>query len=49
MPIFGTAGRLNDNYVNDLRNGLTAVIDELDRIGLIDDREPTANLRGWSD
>lgn len=36
MPIFGAAGRLNDNYVNDLRNGLTAVIDELDRQGLID-------------
>ena len=36
IPIFGTAGRLNDNYVNDLRNGLTAVIDELDRLGIID-------------
>jgi dipeptidyl aminopeptidase/acylaminoacyl peptidase len=36
MPIFGTAGRLNDNYVTDLRNGLTAVIDELDRLGIID-------------
>ena len=36
MPIFGTAGRLNDNYVNDLRNGLTAVIDELDRLQIID-------------
>ncbi len=36
MPIFGTAGRLNDNYVTDLRNGLTAVIDELDRQGIID-------------
>jgi dipeptidyl aminopeptidase/acylaminoacyl peptidase len=36
IPIFGTAGRLNDNYVNDLRNGLTAVIDELDRQGIID-------------
>ncbi len=36
MPIFGSAGRMNDNYVFDLRNGLTAVIDELDRQGLID-------------
>ena len=36
IPIFGTAGRLNDNYVTDLRNGLTAVIDELDKRGIID-------------
>ena len=36
IPIFGVAGRLNDNYVNDLRNGLTAVVDELDRQGIID-------------
>jgi dipeptidyl aminopeptidase/acylaminoacyl peptidase len=36
IPIFGTAGRLNDNYVPDLRNGLTAVIDELDKRGIID-------------
>jgi dipeptidyl aminopeptidase/acylaminoacyl peptidase len=36
MPIFGSAGRMNDNYVYDLRNGLTAVIDELDRQGIID-------------
>ena len=36
IPIFGAAGRMNDNYVNDLRNGLTAVIDELDRQGIID-------------
>jgi dipeptidyl aminopeptidase/acylaminoacyl peptidase len=36
IPIFGTAGRLNDNYVYDLRNGLTAVIDELDKQGIID-------------
>jgi dipeptidyl aminopeptidase/acylaminoacyl peptidase len=36
MPIFGTAGRMNDNYVPDLRNGLIAVIDELDRQGIID-------------
>ena len=33
------AGRLNDNYVTDLRNGLTAVIDELDRAG---DHRPAA-------
>ncbi|MEP6618583.1 MAG: prolyl oligopeptidase family serine peptidase [bacterium] len=36
IPIFGAAGRMNDNYVNDLRNGLTAVIDELDKRGIID-------------
>ncbi|MDB4892493.1 MAG: hypothetical protein JWL61_4348, partial [Gemmatimonadetes bacterium] len=36
IPIFGVAGRLNDNYVTDLRNGLTAVIDELDKQGIID-------------
>ena len=36
IPIFGVAGRLNDNYVNDLRNGLSAVIDELDKQGIID-------------
>ena len=36
IPIFGVAGRLNDNYVYDLRNGLTAVIDELDKQGIID-------------
>ncbi len=36
IPIFGTTGRLNDNYVTDLRNGLTAVIDELDKRGIID-------------
>ena len=36
IPIFGTAGRLNDSYVTDLRNGLTAVIDELDKQGIID-------------
>ena len=35
-PIFGTAGRLNDNYVPDLRNNLSAVIDELDKQGIID-------------
>ena len=36
LPIFGSPGRMNDNYVPDLRNGLTAVIDELDRRGIID-------------
>jgi dipeptidyl aminopeptidase/acylaminoacyl peptidase len=36
LPIFGSAGRMNDNYIPDLRNGLTAVIDELDRRGLVD-------------
>jgi dipeptidyl aminopeptidase/acylaminoacyl peptidase len=35
-PIMGTQGRMNDNYVNDLRNNLAAVIDELDRLGYID-------------
>jgi dipeptidyl aminopeptidase/acylaminoacyl peptidase len=35
-PIFGEAGRMNDNYVPDLRNNLSAVIDELDRQGVID-------------
>jgi dipeptidyl aminopeptidase/acylaminoacyl peptidase len=35
-PIVGPAGRMNDNYVNDLRNNLSAVIDELDRQGYID-------------
>ena len=35
-PVFGTAGRMNDNYVPDLRNNLSAVIDELDRQGIID-------------
>lgn len=36
VPIVGEAGRMNDNYVNDLRNSLSAVIDELDRQGYID-------------
>jgi dipeptidyl aminopeptidase/acylaminoacyl peptidase len=36
LPVFGSAGRMNDNYISDLRNGLTAVIDELDRQGIID-------------
>ena len=35
-PITGPQGRMNDNYVNDLRNNLAAVIDELDRQGYID-------------
>jgi len=35
-PIFGESGRMNDNYVFDLRNNLAAVIDELDRQGYID-------------
>ena len=36
LPIFGSPGRMNDNYIVDLRNGLTAVIDELDSRGIID-------------
>ncbi len=35
-PVFGASGRLNDNYIPDLRNNLSAVIDELDRQGIID-------------
>lgn len=35
-PIVGRSGRMNDNYVNDLRNNLAAVIDFLDAEGLID-------------
>ena len=35
-PIIGAQGRMNDNYVSDLRNNLYAVIDELDRQGYID-------------
>lgn len=35
-PIIGPSGRMNDNYVHDLRNNLAAAIDELDRRGLID-------------
>jgi dipeptidyl aminopeptidase/acylaminoacyl peptidase len=37
-PIVGKAGQMNDNYDNDLRNNLSAVIDELDRRGVIDRR-----------
>jgi dipeptidyl aminopeptidase/acylaminoacyl peptidase len=36
VPIVGPAGRMNDNYVPDLRNSLWAVIDELDKRGIID-------------
>src|SRR5207237_2889148 len=36
VPIVGPAGRMNDNYVSDLRNSLWAVIDELDKRGIID-------------
>ncbi len=35
-PIIGETGRMNDNYVSDLRMNLYAVIDELDRQGFID-------------
>jgi dipeptidyl aminopeptidase/acylaminoacyl peptidase len=35
-PIMGETGRMNDNYVHDLRNNLAAVIDLLDREGVID-------------
>ncbi len=35
-PIIGDAGRMNDNYVSDLRMNLYAVIDELDRQAIID-------------
>ena len=35
-PIVGPAGQMNNNYENDLRNNLAAVIDELDRRGLVD-------------
>ena len=36
LPIVGATGKQNDNYVDDLRNDLAAVIDELDRRGVID-------------
>jgi dipeptidyl aminopeptidase/acylaminoacyl peptidase len=36
IPIVGPAGRMNDNYIPDLRNSLWAVIDELDKRGTID-------------
>jgi len=35
-PIVGPAGQMNNNYVNDLRNDLSATIDELDRRMLVD-------------
>jgi dipeptidyl aminopeptidase/acylaminoacyl peptidase len=35
-PIVGETGRMNDNYVHDLRNNLAAVIDYLDDERLID-------------
>ena len=35
-PVFGANGRMNDNYVSDLVGNLTAVIDELDKLGYID-------------
>ncbi|MFQ3586476.1 MAG: prolyl oligopeptidase family serine peptidase [Fimbriimonadaceae bacterium] len=38
IPIVGPAGRMNDNYVHDLRNSLAAVIDEIDRRGWVDRR-----------
>lgn len=37
-PIVGSQGRMNDNYVHDLRNNLAAVIDELDLRGIVDRR-----------
>jgi dipeptidyl aminopeptidase/acylaminoacyl peptidase len=36
VPIVGPAGRMNDNYIPDLRNSLWAVIDDLDKRGIID-------------
>ena len=36
IPILGEQGRMNDNYVVDLRNNLSAVIDEIDRRGIVD-------------
>lgn len=35
-PIVGPQGRINDYYVNDLRNNMSAIIDELERQGMID-------------
>ncbi|HEV8611889.1 MAG TPA: prolyl oligopeptidase family serine peptidase [Gemmatimonadales bacterium] len=35
-PIIGEQGRMNDNYVSDLRMNLYAVIDQLDRQAIID-------------
>lgn len=36
VPIVGPTGRMNDNYVSDLRNSLWAAIDECDKRGYID-------------
>jgi dipeptidyl aminopeptidase/acylaminoacyl peptidase len=36
IPIVGPNGQQNNNYVNDLRNGLAAIIDELDRRAIVD-------------
>ncbi|MFC1782081.1 prolyl oligopeptidase family serine peptidase, partial [Planctomycetota bacterium] len=36
IPIFGPSGQMNNNYVTDLRNGLWAVIDALDKKEYID-------------
>jgi dipeptidyl aminopeptidase/acylaminoacyl peptidase len=36
IPIVGANGQENNNYVNDLRNNLSAIIDELDRRSLVD-------------
>src|SRR5262249_12991632 len=36
IPIVGPSGRMNDNYIPDLRNSLWAVIDDLDKKGIID-------------
>ena len=38
IPIVGPAGRMNDEYVPNLRNSLSAAIDELDSRGWIDRR-----------
>jgi dipeptidyl aminopeptidase/acylaminoacyl peptidase len=35
-PIVGEEGRMNDNFVGDLRNSLWAVVDDLDRREIID-------------
>ncbi len=35
-PIVGDEGRMNDNYVHDLRNNIAATIDFLDKEGIID-------------
>jgi len=35
-PIFGETGKMNDNYVHDLRTNLSTVIDALSEQGLID-------------